>query len=92
MTTRVKGLGARSGLLAQAGEFQRMAQEMAAASIGLRGWEAKAAQSQARRKYEARRWAWIIKRASASLERIILRDHAEFERRVAAVLASSKFK
>ena len=79
--------GARAGLLAEVGEFSAAAAEMAAAAVGLRGYDAVKAMTARRREREAARWASVSASAALRREQIILRDASQFDGRVRALLA-----
>lgn len=81
--------GARGGLLREMGEFSRLASEMAAAAVGLRGYEASKAMTRAKRESEAKRWASVCADAKASQERIIQRDVQQLEKRTRLLLTQT---
>lgn len=81
--------GARGGLLREMGEFSALAATMAAAAVGLRGYDATKAMTRAKRESEAARWASVCEMAQASQERIIQRDVQQLEKRTRLLLTQT---
>lgn len=75
-------------MLAELGEIHRMASEMAASAVGLRGYDAERAKRAAAREHKRRRWEAIAERAAARSERLILRDMKDLRARVERLLSS----
>lgn len=77
---------ARSGLLAELGEFRETAALMAAAAVGLRGEAAARAMRAAKREHAMKRWNAVCAVAVKRSESINEKRMRELEARVAAVL------
>jgi len=81
------GRGERLRLLREIGEISSMARAMASAAVGLKGWRAKVAMNEARRRVESERWLSVCEAANAKRERIIRKDAKQLDERVKALLS-----